>query len=297
MTDVDQLEDVVYGYKDGMGLVMDVFTSRDPRVDAGVIVAVSGGWSTDLARRRNLLNDPEEWGILPRCLLDAGYVVFAVAHSTRPRYTIEELRPDLPRAVRFIRHNAGRFHIDPGRLGIVGGSSGGHVSLMTALSPPALIADADDPVDRESSQVQAVAAYFPPTDLLNYGETGVTMLELHGARRASSLGCQRFDDEAGRLERITDPDQFRQCLRENSPITHVHADNPPVLLIHGDGDELVPLSQSETLRGSLVEKGVVNRLLVLEGHGHAWPPLGNGQQDVLDWFGRHLGPERRPLSG
>ncbi|HJP33352.1 MAG TPA: hypothetical protein QGF95_22620 [Candidatus Latescibacteria bacterium] len=85
MTDVDQLEDVVYGYKDGMGLVMDVFTSRDPRVDAGVIVAVSGGWSTDLARRRNLLNDPEEWGILPRCLLDAGYVVFAVAHSRATR--------------------------------------------------------------------------------------------------------------------------------------------------------------------------------------------------------------------
>ena len=91
MTGIDQIEDVIYGYKDGMCLAMDVYTPRAQRVDVGVIVAISGGWSTDLSRRRDLLHDPEGWGVLPQCLLDAGYVVFAVAHSTQPRYTIEDL--------------------------------------------------------------------------------------------------------------------------------------------------------------------------------------------------------------
>ncbi|MFC1526379.1 alpha/beta fold hydrolase [Candidatus Latescibacterota bacterium] len=242
---------------------------------------------------RNLLQDPEGWGVLPQCLLDAGYVVFAVAHSTQPRYTIEDLRPDLPRAARFIRHYAERFRIDPGRLGIVGGSSGGHVSLMTGLAPPAPVLDAADPVDRESSEVQAVVAYFPPTDLLNYGSPGVTMLESHGSKRAAPLDFRRFDEVSGRYERITDAAGLQDCYRRNSPITHVRADNPPVLLIHGDRDDLVPLSQSEILRDRLQASGVANKLVVLAGHGHAWPPMGHGQQDVVDWFGRYLGTDCR----
>ena len=52
MTDLDQMADVVYGYKDGMALVVDVYTPRDPRVDAAVIFTISGGWSTDLSRRQ-----------------------------------------------------------------------------------------------------------------------------------------------------------------------------------------------------------------------------------------------------
>lgn len=293
MTEIDHTEDVVYGYKDGMCLAMDVYAPRARRVDAGVIFAISGGWSTDLSRRRDLLQDPEDWGVLPQCLLNAGYVVFAVAHSTQPRYTLEDLRPDLPRATRFIRHHAERFCIDPGRLGIVGGSSGGHVSLMAALAPPAANLDAADPVDRESSEVQAAVAYFPPTDLLNYGATGVTMLESHGSIRAAPLDFRRFDDVSGRFERITDVADLQECYRKNSPITHVRADNPPVLLIHGDSDDLVPLSQSEILRDRLQAAGVANRLVVLAGHGHAWPPMGHGQQEVVDWFGRYLSPDRR----
>ena len=258
MTEIDHTEDVVYGYKDGMCLAMDVYAPRARRVDAGVIFAISGGWSTDLSRRRDLLQDPEDWGVLPQCLLDAE-----------------------------------RFHIDPGRLGIVGGSSGGHVSLMTALAPPAPDLDAADPVDRESSEVQAAVAYFPPTDLLNYGATGVTMLESHGSIRAAPLDFRRFDDVSGRFERITDVADLQECYRKNSPITHVRADNPPVLLIHGDSDDLVPLSQSEILRDRLQAAGVANRLVVLAGHGHAWPPMGHGQQEVVDWFGRYLSPDRR----
>jgi dipeptidyl aminopeptidase/acylaminoacyl peptidase len=293
--DVDQQQDIVYGTKDGMALVMDVYTPRAPRVDAGVLLAVSGGWSTRLSRRTGMLDETDGWQHLPRCLLDAGYVVFAAAHATQPKYNLDELRPDLPRAVRFIRHHAGRFRIDPGRIGMVGGSSGGHVTLMASLAPPPADPEAADPVDRESSAVQAAVAYYPPTDLLNYGEPGRTMLDVHGTKRAAPLDARRWDESTERFERLDDPESVRQFLRRNSPVTHVAPQNPPTLLIHGTADDLVPLQQSESLRDRFREAGVTHDLVVLDGHGHSWPPPGMGQPAVIDWFGRFLGPERRPL--
>lgn len=288
MIELEHQQDVVYGYKDGMGLLMDVYQPRTNRHEAGIIVTISGGWSTNLSRRHDVLIDPEGWGTMPKCLLEAGYTIFAVAHATQPRYCVQELRPDTPRAVRFIRHHAARFGVDPARLGIVGGSSGGHVSLMTALAPPPPVDDAADPVDGESSELQAVVAYMPVTDLLNFGEEGVSMLACHGAKRAAPLDFRAFDEATGRFERVTDALELEACFRDNSPITHVSASNPPVLLLHGDQDELVPLQQSQRLQAELERKGVTHELILLPGHGHAWPAMGTGQADVVAWFGCHL---------
>ena len=177
MTDFNHEEDVVYGYKDGMALVMDVYTPRDPRVDAGIIWVTAGGWRSNYDWRHTLMQRSEGSAAdnLARCLLDAGYVVFATAHSSQPRYSIDDIRQDMPRAVRFVRHNAARFRIDAERLGIIGFSSGGHVSLLTATAPPPPDPEAADPVDRGSSRVQAVTAFFAPTYLLNYGAEGVSI--------------------------------------------------------------------------------------------------------------------------
>ena len=62
--------------------------------------------------------------------MDRGYTVFAVVHGSQPKFTIPEVLDDMHRAVRFIRHNAKKYGIDPDRLGITGGSAGGHLSLM-----------------------------------------------------------------------------------------------------------------------------------------------------------------------
>ena len=65
-----------------------------------------------------------------RPLLDRGYTVFAVVHGSQPRYTVPEIVADMNRAVRFIRHHAGDYGIDPDRIGVTGASAGGHLSLM-----------------------------------------------------------------------------------------------------------------------------------------------------------------------
>jgi len=76
------------------------------------------------------------------------------------------------RSVRYIRYHAKDYGIDPDRIGITGGSAGGHLSLMMGTKPAPADEKSDDPVERTSSRVQAVACFFPPTDFLNYGEPG-----------------------------------------------------------------------------------------------------------------------------
>lgn len=290
MTDVDQAEDVVYGTKDGMALVMDVFTPRAPRVDAGVLLVVSGGWMSRLDLRRDPWSDPSDFSAVPRTLLDAGYVVFAVAHGSQPRYTAAEAASDLSRAVRFVRHNAARFRIDPGRLGVVGASSGGHLSLMTGLAPAPSDPTAADPIDRDSSAVQAVTAWCPVTDLQHFGGTDIDVLE-GLPDRAAAFDPRSFSEQSQRLER-DDAAHRPAWLQQNSPTHHANADSPPTLLIHGDADVRVPIQQSERMHECLQAAGGTSRLVVLPGQDHAWPPPGIGHSAMVEWFGRYLGPER-----
>ena len=165
--------DVIYGRKDGVALTMDVIQPHKPN-GRGVIFVVSGGWfSAHNFTAQTLLAFNGE-------LIDRGYTVLAVVHGSQPRYAIPDAVSDVNRAVRYIQTNAARWNVDPDRLGIVGGSAGGHLSLCIGLNPEKPDPDSNpkskDPVDRASGRVRAVAAWFPPTDFLNYGEPGKNAL-------------------------------------------------------------------------------------------------------------------------
>jgi acetyl esterase/lipase len=280
-------KDIVYGYKDGMALVMDVFSPKGELNKAGIIVIMAGGmtssptWSHVVGTRADVQN-----------LLVAGYIVFAAAHSSQPKYTADEIKADIPRAVRFIRHNAQEFGIDPNKIGVMGYSSGGHVSLMTAFSPPQEDKDSADPIDRESSKVQAVVAYYPSSDLLNFGSENKTILEHFksvGYNLDAAFDFHQWDNNLNRFERVSDSEIQIDFYRRNSPVTFASTDSPPVLMIHGNKDKLVPIQQSEILATKLKELGVKYKLLVMEGQGHGWKnPLENELTQVLDWFGQHL---------
>ena len=160
-------EDVIYGRKFGMALTMDVFTPQENANGAAVIWVTSGGWfSSREAINIDFLREP----------LARGYTVFAVMHGSQPKYTIPEAIADMQRSVRYIRTHADEFHIDPQRIGVSGGSAGGHLSLMLGMAGDQGNPEAKDPVDRASCRVQAVACYFPPTDFLNYGTPGFAWL-------------------------------------------------------------------------------------------------------------------------
>ena len=159
--------DVVYGRKHGMALTMDVFTPNQNANGAAIVWVVSGGWFS----AHEAISMPPVAELLKR-----GYTVFAVVHGSQPRFTIPEVLQDMNRAVRFIRYHAADYKIDPDRIGITGGSAGGHLSLMQGTAGDKGNPKAKDPVDQTSSRVQAVACFFPPTDFLNYGKPGENAL-------------------------------------------------------------------------------------------------------------------------
>jgi acetyl esterase/lipase len=262
-------QDVIYGRKDGMALTMDVFQPKQATNGIGLVFVVSGGWSSS------------KGGINPGAYsnyLARGYTVFAVVHGSQPKFQIPEIIHDLNRAVRFIRHNATRFGIDPNHIGISGMSSGGHLSLIIGTQGGKGDAKARDPVDRESSAVQCVACFFPPTDFLNYGATNANVL-LSGilASYAGAFG-----------EIPTDADGLQKYGESISPIYSITTNLPPTLIIQGDADVLVPEQQAMSFRDRAVALGDTVKVIVKSGEGHGWKNFQPDMQSCADWFDRYL---------
>lgn len=276
----DRKEDVIYGRKPGLALTMDVFTPKSGANGAAIVWVVSGGWFS--AHEAISVGPIAEF-------LRRGYTVFAVVHGSQPKYTIPEVLQDMHRAVRYIRHHAQDYHIDPNRIGITGGSAGGHLSLMQGTAGNAGNSAAKDPVDRESSRVQAVACFFPPTDFLNYGKPGEIALGCGILKDfRAPFDFHEYDKDKKAFVPITDVGKILDIGRQISPITHVTRDDPPTLIIHGDKDFLVPIQQAQIIVDKLKAAGVEARLVVKEGKGHGWPELGKDLPTIADWFDAHL---------
>jgi acetyl esterase/lipase len=270
--------DVIYGRKHGVALTMDIFRPRKGAGGSAIVFVVSGGW---FSGKRMV------WPAWYRPLVRRGHTVFAVMHGSQPKYTIPEMAPDIHRAVRYIRHHAGTLGIDPDRIGIMGASAGGHLSLL--LATDARSGKGGDPVDGTSSRVQAVAAFYPPTDFLNWGAEGinVTKLPVH-TRFKAPFDFRRFDKETGLYVRITDPAERDKLLEETSPAHHITPDDPPTLLIHGDRDFLVPLQQSRRMVALLEKAGVPAKLIVKEGAAHGWRGVEKDLDVIAEWFVQRL---------
>jgi acetyl esterase/lipase len=280
-------KEVIYGRKYGTALTMDVFTPKQNANGAGVIVAISGGWNSD----HNAITPTMPNLIQP--LLDKGYTTFAVVHGSNPKFTLPEILEDMHRSVRFIRHNAKEYHIDPDRLGITGASAGGHLALMQGCAGKDGNPKAADPVDRESSRVQAVVAVYPPTDFLNWGEKGKIMLGKHTIVPVKAVfDFSQFNPKTNSFELITDEEKRNEIGRDISPITHVTKDNPPTLLIHGDKDQIVPLQQSETMAAKLKEAGVPCELIIGKDRIHNALIVHEQRPKLLEWFDRYIGMKK-----
>ncbi len=273
-------EDVVYGRKFGTALTMDVFKPKRGGNGLGVIAVVSGGWVSNHDAIRPGFGAP---------LLDRGYTVFGVVHGCQPKFTIPEIVADMNRAVRFIRFHAADYGIDPEQIGIYGGSAGGHLSLMQGTAGDLGDPKARDEVDRVSSRVQAVACFFPPTDFLNYGKPGENALGrgvLQGFK--APFDFHELDPKRRVFVPVEDSDTILEIGRKISPIYHVTADDPPVLIIHGDADKLVPIQQAETIVEKFKEAGVDAKLVVKSGASHGWSDIAKDYEQFGDWFDGHL---------
>ncbi len=260
--------DVIYHKTEGVALTMDVFRPANPN-GAAIIKIVSGGWKSAHSRIKEGYSKP---------YTDHGYTVFAVVHGSQPRYKVRDIMGFMHRAVRFIRHNADRWEIDANKIGVTGASAGGHLSLILATKGGEGEAKLKDPVDRESSAVQAVAVFYPPTDYRNWAQSG---------DMAVGVGKQEkwqpaFGDESKTAE-------GREVLgRDMSSIYHVNSNMPPILIIHGDDDPVVPLFQATSFKHAAEAKGAIVKLVVKEGGQHGWPDRDQDELQFVPWFNKQL---------
>ncbi len=244
-------ENVVYGMYFGLALLMDVHHPAEPN-GYGIILIPGSGWRAPRSGRQL-----KDFGA-SLILLDAGYTVFTINHRAAPRFRYPAAVEDAQRAVRFVRHNAQRYGVDPDRIGGYGASSGAHlVSLLGTMDGDGDPKDLD-PVNRQSAKLQAVVAVSAPTDLAMFDSPqGVSTLT-------------SFIDSA--------------AYRKGSPITYVTPDDPPFLLIHGDADPVVPFKQSELMLAALEAKGVDARLIRIGGGGHRV----HDEPAATRWLNRYL---------
>lgn len=273
-------QDVIYGRKYGTALTLDVFRPTANANGRGIISVMSGGWfSSHDGINANRFKP----------FTDRGYTVFAVVHGSQPKFTIPEILDDMHRAVRYIRTHATEYGVDPDRLGITGGSAGGHLSLMQGTAGKDGDPNAKDPVDRASSRVKAVACFFPPTDFLDYGKEGEDAIGRGTlAAYAAPFEFREFDAAKKKFVTVTDEEKIREAGRKISPISHVSPDDPPTLIIHGDADTLVPIQQAELIVEKLSKAGVEAKLVTKPGAAHGWPGIEKDQATIADWFDAHL---------
>ena len=260
---------IVYGHRGDQELALDVL--RPARANGrGVLVLVSGGWKS---------KSPGSFGAgLTAPFLRRGYTVFPVYHVSQPQATVMEIIEDMHRAVRFVRYHAAEYGVDPEHLGVTGGSAGGHLSLMLATRGGPGPAEAADPVDRASSAVQAVAIFFPVTDLLNLGSSRENL----GDGGPPKSFRRAFGPQSTNLE------VWRVIGRESSPIYFVTSNLPPVLIHHGDADTLTPLEQSEWFAAKAAEVGRPVKLVVHHKGQHGWFCMVLDLRQFVRWFDQHL---------
>jgi len=217
---------------------------------------VSGGWFSRWAPPESRV---ERFGYL----LDAGFTVIPVHHGSAPRYHVPDAYSDVSRAIRHIKRHAEEYNVDANRIGVTGGSAGGHLSLMLGLDSSEGKTSERDPILRFDNHIAAVVAYFPPVDLRRL--TGPN----------DRFPALNFDQEKAAAI---------------SPILHADAGDPPTLLIHGDADDLVDISNSEIMRAEFQKQGVKTDFITIPGAGHGF--RGEDAQQAgaatLAWFEEHL---------
>jgi len=276
--------EIIYGRKDGMALTMQILRPTH-RNGKGIISVVSGGWRSSYDNVAPYVKEAKP-------LVDRGYTVFFVLHSSVPRYTVDEAAQDIQRAVRFIRLQARAYQIDPDAIGIMGASAGGHLALLAATTNSLIDTTQNDPTNHVSARVQAVACLYPPTDFLDFGKTDYSPFTnkafLKKYNRTAAFDFKEWDERKKKYTSMKNSEEKTALLKKLSPVYQVSSDDPPVLLIHGDADPLIPFQQSELMISKLKEANVPCELRVKKGAGHGWDNKMEEMNAFADWFDKYL---------
>lgn len=182
-----------------------------------------------------------------------GYVAVTPDYRLAPKHRFPACVEDCKEAVRWLRGNAGRYRIDPKRIGVVGLAAGGHLACLLGVTDVKDGLEGTGDHATQSSAVQAVVSFAGPTDLTS---EALWTRETLSRNLLPLLGGS--------------PREKADAYRQASPVHYRPRTPPPFLLIHGTADAVVPINQAHALAERLRESHGQARVLVLEGEGHTW---------------------------
>jgi acetyl esterase/lipase len=215
-----------------------------------VVIIHGGGWTGgDKGARREFITGTT--------LARAGYVCVSVNYSLVEGRRWPTNLHDCKNAVRWLRVNAADLGVDPERIGVIGGSAGGHLALMVAYTGEDPQLAPDGPYPGVSDRISACVNMYGVTNLLTRRYT-----DPDGTPNGTLKGHSLFPES-----REEDPAKWRLA----SPVSHIKRDSPPTLTLHGTADTVVDRDQARELHLSLREAGVDSTLKLVEGATHAWP--------------------------
>ncbi|MEM9345716.1 MAG: alpha/beta hydrolase [Planctomycetota bacterium] len=261
---------IVYATVDDRELKLDLYLP-DEVDDAPLVVWVHGGaWMMG-----------SRYPCPVRYLTEEGFAVASVSYRFAQHAVFPAQLHDCKAAIRYLRANAEAYGYDAERIGVAGASAGGHlVSLLGTTGNAEKTHGEVGEHDDVSSEVHAVYNLFGPTDLLALDEG----FDREGERNRNNPIVQLLG---------ADPDDEPVLAKAADPATFIDKDDPPMLIVHGTRDRLVPLSQSEYLAEKLEDAGVEHRFEVIEGAGHGGREFRTKERrgQVIAFFSKHLRPK------
>lgn len=205
-----------------------------------------------------------------KAFAEHGYVALAISYRTMPKYTFPAPLEDAKAAVRWLRLNADAYQVDTTKIAAMGTSAGGHLALMLAMTHPSDGLEGDQNPGPSSSVAAAVSLYGP-SDLRGFESTSTQ----------APLGAGALWRPYLRSFLGTAPVGKKKPEDAASPITYVGTDTPPLLLIHGSKDVLVPIDETERLFKRLDEVGARATMMKVDGYGHAFDHIHPRMRDVV----------------
>lgn len=251
---------IVYGTVGGEKLLLDIAIPKGDGPFPCLVLFHGGAWSGGSRRDLSTGGKGKDGKPTPSWIEVAaahGYVAASVGYRLAPKHKFPAMIEDARASVRFLRANAKKFHIDPEKFGAVGFSAGAHLSLLLGLCDSGTGFDVGDHTD-QSGRVQAVVDFFGPTDLSLYAATP----DIVDGYLVPVFG----------KECKTDPKVYQKA----SPLSYVCKDAPPILILHGTLDLIVPIKHSEVFKTALTNAGCSVELITIPFAGHG----GWGEKDM-----------------
>jgi acetyl esterase/lipase len=260
-------KDIIFATPGGSPLRLDLAT---PTTGTGPFPAVvcihGGGWIT---------GDRKEMAATIDVLARRGYVVIAPDYRLAPTHRFPACIEDCKAAVRWLRANAGKYHVDPDRIGAMGMSAGGHLACLLGVTTPADGLEGTGDNAGKSSKVQAVVAMSAPTDLTD------------SALWTPAVLTNTLQPLLG-----GPPKENIDLYRKASPAKYRPTSPPPFMLIHGSADTRVPVAQMRAFADILKSCNGSVREVVLADAGHTWggAALAKGVDQLLTFLDEKLKP-------